>query len=111
MAEVVEQFTTEIPRWSPHVRPIVQAEATPLQQKSLEVTPTARVNDYVDYFGSHVHYFNLLEPHDFVEIRASSVVETTDAICCGPKQEKDPRPWIEKLAEYVDWSPAVPMPW
>ena len=103
-----------------YAEPVVEAHSeirklpvdTGLQRvvtKSLEVSPTARVNEYVDYFGSHVHYFNLLEPHDFVEIRGSSVVETTDAICCGPKQEKDPRPWIEKLAEYVDWSPAVPM--
>ena len=76
--------------------------------KSLEVTPSAQVSEYVDYFGSHVQYFSLLEPHEFVEIRANSVVETTDAICCGPKQEKDPRPWIEKLSEYVDWSPSVP---
>ncbi len=29
-----------------------------------------------------MHYFNLLEPHDFVEIRASSVVETTDEGIC-----------------------------
>ena len=55
--------------------------------KSLEITPVARVGDYIDYFGTHVHYFNLLEPHDAVEIRAHSVVETTDAICCGSPSE------------------------
>lgn len=48
MPEVVEQFTTEIPRWSPHVRPISQDDATPLQQKSLEVTPSnGPISDYV----------------------------------------------------------------
>jgi uncharacterized peroxidase-related enzyme len=48
MAEVVQEFTTQIPRWSPHVRPINQADATPLQQKSLEVTPSnGPISDYV----------------------------------------------------------------
>ncbi len=48
MAEVVQEFTTQIPRWSPHIRPIRQAEATPLQQKSLEVTPSnGPISDYV----------------------------------------------------------------
>lgn len=48
MAEVVQEFTTEIPRWSPHVRPISQEDATPLQQKSLEVTPSnGPISDYV----------------------------------------------------------------
>ena len=48
MAEVVQEFTTHIPRWSPHVTPISQADATPLQQKSLEVTPSGGpISDYV----------------------------------------------------------------
>ena len=48
MAEVVQEFTTQIPRWSPHVTPISQADATPLQQKSLEVTPSGgAISDYV----------------------------------------------------------------
>ena len=48
MPEVVQEFTTQIPRWSPHIRPIRQAEATPLQQKSLEVTPSnGPISDYV----------------------------------------------------------------
>jgi uncharacterized peroxidase-related enzyme len=48
MPEVVQEFTNQIPRWSPHIRPIRQAEATPLQQKSLEVTPSnGPISDYV----------------------------------------------------------------
>lgn len=48
MADVVQEFTTQIPRWSPHVRPISQDDATPLQQKSLEVTPSGGpISDYV----------------------------------------------------------------
>ena len=33
----------------------------------LEVSPGANLRSYHDYFGSHVHYFNLLEPHDGAE--------------------------------------------
>lgn len=76
--------------------------------KSIEVSPDARVRDYFDYFGTHVHYFNLLEPHEQVEIRASSVVETTDAICCGPRENVDGRSSGERLAEFLHWSPSVP---
>ena len=74
----------------------------------LEVSPTARVQHYRDYFGADVRYFNLLEPHDEVEIRANSIVETTDAICCGPSYDLDARPWTETLVEYLQWSASVP---
>lgn len=76
--------------------------------QKLEVEPATTLRSFTDYFGSHVHYFNLLEPHDELEIRASSIVETTDAICCGPVPVKDTRPWRERFAEYLHWSPAVP---
>ena len=74
----------------------------------LEVSPGATVQEYRDYFGTDVRYFNLLEPHDSVEIRANSIVETTDAICCGPAYDLDGRPWTEKLVEYLQWSACVP---
>ena len=76
--------------------------------KSVEVEPATRLHEYTDYFGSHVHYFNLLEPHASVEIRAESVVETTDAISCGPSEISDPRAWEARLSEYLHWSPSVP---
>ena len=74
----------------------------------LEVSPPAKVRGYRDYFGSEVRYLNLLEPHDAIEVRATSVVETTDAICCGPSYDLDPRPWTEKHVEYLQWSESVP---
>ena len=74
----------------------------------LEVEPAASLRGYRDYFGSQVHYFTRLEPHDGLEIRAEAVVETTDAICCGPSEPPDARPWRDRLAEYLHWSPAVP---
>ena len=36
------------------------------------------------------------------------MVETTDAVCCGPGEIPDPRHWQQRLAEYLHWSPAVP---
>jgi len=74
----------------------------------IEVSPSASVRSYVDYFGSHVHYFNLLEPHDELHIEADAIVETTDAICCGPSYDVDQRLWTERLSEYLYWSPSVP---
>ena len=74
----------------------------------LEVAPASELHSHVDYFGSVVHHFNLLEPHDRLEITAEAVVETTDAVCCGPSPPPDARPWQERLAEYLHWSPAVP---
>lgn len=74
----------------------------------LEVTPPADVRAYRDYFGSHVHHFNLLEPHRELVIRAESVVETADAVCCGPQRTFDDRPWRQRFAEFLHWSPAVP---
>lgn len=74
----------------------------------LDVSPGANVRSFVDYFGSHVHYFNLLEAHDRLDIRSEAVVETTDAICCGPHADDDVRSWRERLSEYLAWSPLVP---
>jgi len=74
----------------------------------LEVDPGTTVRSYTDYFGSHVSYFNLLEPHAALCIRAEAVVETTHAVCCGPADESDVRDWRQRLSEFLHWSPAVP---
>jgi len=48
MEQVIDQFTTQVPRWSPHVQPIRLEDATPLQQQSLQVTPSnGPISDYV----------------------------------------------------------------
>jgi len=48
MTEIVDEFTTQIPQWSPHLKPINIDEATPLQLKALEVTPSnTKISDYV----------------------------------------------------------------
>jgi transglutaminase-like putative cysteine protease len=74
----------------------------------LSVDPYARPGEHRDWFGNVVHHFNLLEPHGSVTVTAESVVETTDAVCCGPEALPDPRPWQQRWAEFLHPSPAVP---
>ena len=74
----------------------------------IEVSPDATIRSYIVYFGSHVHYLDLLDPHDELLIESDSIVETTDAICCGPTYDVDQRLWTERLSEYLSWSPVVP---
>lgn len=74
----------------------------------LRIEPNAVLRSHRDYFGSLVHHFNVLEPHERLEVAAESVVETSDAVCCGAEAAPDPRPWRQRLAEFLTWSPAVP---
>jgi len=74
----------------------------------LEVSPSARIKEYVDYFGTHVKHFNLLEPHTELVIEAESVVETRDAVSCGAGAPEGDGETTRRLAEYLHWSPLVP---
>ncbi|MGF9763020.1 peroxidase-related enzyme [Microvirga sp. 0TCS3.31] len=48
MMEVVHEFTTELPRWSPYITPVKLSEATPEQLDAMKVTPSNKsVSDYV----------------------------------------------------------------
>ena len=48
MNEPIHEFTIEVPRWSPHLRPLRLEDASPEQQEALEVTPSnTRVSDYM----------------------------------------------------------------
>lgn len=48
MSATVHEFTTDIPEWRPHVRPIDLAAASPEQLEALKVTPSnTKVSDYV----------------------------------------------------------------
>jgi transglutaminase-like putative cysteine protease len=42
----------------------------------VEVTPTARVHSYTDYWGTRVDEFGIVEPHRDLRIMAESTVET-----------------------------------
>lgn len=48
MSTPVHDFTTEIPRWSPYVKPVDLAEATPEQLDAMQITPSNKtISDYV----------------------------------------------------------------
>ena len=48
MSGKIEQFTTEIPYWSPHVTPIRLEDASEEQKIALKVTPSnTKVSEYV----------------------------------------------------------------
>ena len=50
----------------------------------LELSHGARPRTYVDGFGNHVHYFNLVKPHSGMSVVSRSVVETG----LGPDAER-----------------------
>jgi len=77
-------------------------------QHEIRVSPNVPTVGHRDHFGNLVHHFNIVAPHDTLEITAHSVVETTNAINCGPESDPDPRPYQERLVEFLCWSPGVP---
>jgi transglutaminase-like putative cysteine protease len=77
-------------------------------QHEIEIVPEIPVSQHHDHFGNLVHHFNILEPHDFLEVTARAVVETTNAVSCGPESHPDPRPYDERWSEFLCWSPGVP---
>jgi len=72
------------------------------------VMPDTQIRMHRDHFGNNVAHFNLLEPHQRMEIIATSTVETTNAISCGPESAPDPRPYQQRWQEFLQWSPGVP---
>jgi transglutaminase-like putative cysteine protease len=100
-------------------RPVVEAHSelrktpvdTGLQRvitSKILAAPEVRMVEHRDYFGNVVQHFNILEPHESLEITAESVVETRDAVACGPEARPDPRPWLQRFGEFIAWSPGVP---
>ena len=77
-------------------------------QHDIRITPEVQRSNYHDHFGNLVQHFSVLEPHDNLEIRARSVVETTNGISCGPESIPDPRPYEQRWIEFLSWSPGVP---
>lgn len=84
---------------------------TPLQKvasASLKVSPDCEVRMHRDYFGNLVHHFNLMAPHEYVEVVSEAVVHTSNLIS-GGVAELDPRPAEQRYAEFLHWSKGVPM--
>ncbi len=74
----------------------------------IEVDPATSLREHNDHFGNRVLRFNLIEPHNYLHITATSEVETTNDISCGFESSPDPRPYRERWVEFLAWSPAVP---
>lgn len=114
-AMLLVKHTTRLDYAGPVVEAYSEIRKTPVDTglqrvltQKVAVDPPAKLGHYHDYFGSHVHYFNLLEPHGSIRISAESVVETTNAVSCGPARDPDVRSWQQRLTEFLHWSPSVP---
>ncbi len=75
---------------------------------NLQVTPSAAIFDYPDFYGNRVHHFNILQSHKRVQIVATSVVETAAHQETGPFTE-DEILLLDLLAEsrYVHFDAAI----
>ncbi|MGC4154061.1 MAG: transglutaminase family protein [Propionicimonas sp.] len=60
---------------------------------SLEISPTAWTYDYRDYWGTQVTAFEILEPHDRLQVVATSTVDVGDRRPAGKEI-----PWQDLLA-------------
>jgi len=76
-------------------------------ESKLSVLPDCQVGEHRDYFGNIVHHFNILAPHDYLEIVSEAVVRTSDRIS-GGHAISDPRPMEQRHAEFLHWSKSVP---
>jgi len=45
---------------------------------SLKVMPSARISQFNDFYNNTVHFFEVPQPHDYLEIESISVVSTSD---------------------------------
>ncbi|WP_051689820.1 transglutaminase family protein [Pelobacter seleniigenes] len=84
---------------------------TGLQQvleRHILIDPAVAQREHRDHFGNLVSRFNILEPHQQLDITSTAKVETTNAISCGPESKPDPRPYRERWIEFLDWSNGVP---
>jgi len=75
---------------------------------TIAVSPNTPITTHRDHFGNQVAHFNLLEPHNSMEIITHSTVETTNAISCGPESAPSPFSYQDRWLEFLQWSPGVP---
>lgn len=70
-------------------------------ESRLEVTPSARALRYVDYWGTHVHAFDVHVPHSELVVTATSVVETAQPRPAGSHAAGTRAGWDELRAADV----------
>jgi len=75
----------------------------------ISVAPHVALSCHRDHFDNIVHHYSCLEAHDHLEIKAESIVETTNAISCGASDAgADRRVYAQRWAEYLSFSQGVP---
>lgn len=83
------RYDTEVSRSYNEARllPLTGLEQTTIEAR-VETTPACRQQRYWDYWGTQVTAFDLHVPHSALEVTATSVVDTADAV-----EPKDPPGW------------------
>jgi transglutaminase-like putative cysteine protease len=74
----------------------------------LTTTPAARVQSYLDYWGTRVDAFGIRSAHEVLEVAAEATVETTGGgrmVAC-PRMARLREPaFVEEYGEYLERSP------
>lgn len=86
-------YTYEEPLRSQHNEVRITPRDTPRQftlEHNLTISPTANVYRYKDYFGTRVASFAIDEPHQTLEVKGHSLVETASG---APHVNKAPISW------------------
>ncbi len=95
------------------LRPVDDATQT-CRSFNLRLDPVAAPQEYSDFYGNTIHYFDIAEAHNKLVVEVQSVVETV------PLAERPPVPSVtssdlknsserEMLAEFYTSSPYVPL--
>jgi len=75
----------------------------------IRVDPDMPLSQHRDHFGNVVHHYSCLQANGSLEIKAESIVETTNAIAYGASAAgADKRDYVQRWAEYLSFSPGVP---
>jgi len=77
-------------------------------EHSITVIPDAPAESRRDLFGNRMLQLQLTRPMQQMEIVAHSLVETTNAVSCGPESAPDPRPYEERWQRFLKYSEGVP---
>lgn len=68
----------------------------------LRIEPTASVRDYPDFYGNCVHYFDVPQPHERLEVEACSII-ATHPDTRGAVPEDTPFSALDDSAEVEDY--------